>query len=156
MRCRRLLVVEVHSDALYLLLTQLTPLFLSSRPRAHLPLPTPLSWLPFPIARHCDAAATVVVPESLVPWTHFIFLVLVQRLHFCCQFRGPGSERILAFELLTSYFFLWPFSTVTVGRGFLPKLVGDSTVENTWGAKWIPRLLFEIYTILWFEFDLCG
>ena len=68
----------------------------------------------------------------------------------------PGSERLLNFGLLTSYFFWWRFAPVAVGRGCLPKLVGDGTAENSWGANWIPRLFYEEYTILWFDFDLCG
>ena len=68
----------------------------------------------------------------------------------------PVSERLLTFGLLTSYFFWWRFVLVTVAHGCLPNLVGDGTVENSWGENWIPRLFYEEYTILWFDFDLCG
>ena len=105
-RCRHSLVVDVQSDAFYLLLPQLTPPLSSLRSRAHLPLPTPPSCSPFPKDRHRDAAATVVVPKSPIPRTHCIFLVLDQRLRCCRQLRGPGSEKILTFGLLTSFFFL--------------------------------------------------
>ena len=67
----------------------------------------------------------------------------------------PGIERLLTFGLLNSYFFWWRFAPVTVERVYLPNLVGDSTVENSWGANWIPRLFHKEYTILWFEFYLC-
>ena len=40
---------------------------------------------------------------------------------------------------LTSYFFLWRFVLVTVGRTSLPYLVCNNTVENSWGVNWIPR-----------------
>ena len=122
-------VGDVHSDVLYLLLTQLTPLFSLSIPRAH--LPTPPDWSPIPKARHRDAAATVVIPKYLIPRTHCLFLFLSQ--HFRCrrQSCGPGSERLLTFGLLTLYLFLWQFAAVTVGRGCLPNLVGDGTVENS-------------------------
>ena len=68
----------------------------------------------------------------------------------------PGSEIILTFGLLTSYLFWWQFAPVTVERSCLPNLVGDGTVENSWGANWITILFFDEYTILWFVFDLCG
>ena len=45
---------------------------------------------------------------------------------------------------------------MTVGHGCLPNLVGDGTIENSWGSNSIPRLLYKKYIILWFEFDLCG
>ena len=32
---------------------------------------------------------------------------------------------------------------MTVGRSCLPNLVGDGTVENSWGANWIPRLFYK-------------
>ena len=149
-------VVDVHSYALYILLHHLTPLLSSSIPRDHLPLPTPPSWLPIPKARHCDTAATAVVPESMIPWTNCLLLVLGQRLRCRCQFYGTGSERLPTFGLLTSYLFLWRFAPVNVGHICLPNLVGDGTVENRWGAKLIPGLLYKEYTSLWFEFDLCG
>ena len=97
---------DVHSDALYCVLPQLTHPLSSSRPRAHLPLPTPPSWSPFPKARHCDTVATAAVPEYPIPQTHCLFLVLSQRL--CCRHRfcGPCSEILLTFGLLNSYFFL--------------------------------------------------
>ena len=47
------------------------------------------------------------------------------------------------FGLLTSYFFWWWFALVTVGRASLPSLVGNDSVENSWGANWIPRLFYE-------------
>ena len=98
-------IVDVHSDALYLLLTKFSPPLSSLRPRAHLPLPTPLSWSPITKACHCNAAATVVVPEYPIPWKHCLFHVLGQRLRCCRQFRGTGNEILLTFGLLTSYFF---------------------------------------------------
>ena len=45
---------------------------------------------------------------------------------------------------------------MTVGRSCIPNFVGDGTVENSWGEKWIPRVFYEEYKILWFEFDLYG
>ena len=148
------IIRDLHSDALYLLLPQLTPLLSSSRSRAHLPLTTHLSWLPFTKARHRNAGATVVVPKYSIPWPFFLFLVLIQRLCCCRRFRGLGSERILTVGFLTLYLFWWRFAHMTLGRGCLPNLVGDGTVENSWGVNLIPRLLNEGYTILWFEFDL--
>ena len=59
-------------------------------------------------------------PEYTIPRTHCIFLVLHHRLRFHRQFRGPVSETLLTFELLTSYFFSWQFALVTVGRASLP------------------------------------
>ena len=88
---------DVHSDALYLLLPKFNPPFLLSKHWSHLPLPTPPLWLTITQARHRDAAASVVVPEYLIPWTHFIFLVLYQRLCCRCWLRGPFSEILLNF-----------------------------------------------------------
>ena len=48
------------------------------------------------------------------------------------------------------------FAHGTVGRSCLPNAVGDGTVEKSWGANWIPILLYKEYTTFWFEFDLCG
>ena len=123
-------VGDIHSDALYLLLPQFTPQLSSSIPWAHLPLPTPPSWLPIPKAWHHDASASVVVPKYPIPWTHCLFLVLCQRLRRRRKFRGPVSEGLLIFGLLTSYLLWWRFSPVTFGRGCLPNLVGDGTIEK--------------------------
>ena len=149
-------VGEFHSDALYLMLPQLTHLLLLSKSQAHIPLPTPLSLSPITQARHRDAAASVVVPKYHIPRTNCLFLFLRQRLRCRRRLRGPFSERLLTFGLLTSYFFWWQFALVTVERASIPNLVGNDTVENSWGANWIPRLFDEEYTILWLDFDLCG
>ena len=63
------------------------------------------SWSPITKDRYCNAATSVVVPESLITQTHCLFLVLRQRLRRRRQFRGPISERLINFGLLTSYFF---------------------------------------------------
>ena len=104
--------------------------------------------------------------------THCIFWFLNWRL--CCRRRNLGLTvntptpllslsvlwdrqwKTTYIGLLTLYFFLCRFAPVTVGHGCLPNLVGDGTVENSWGAHWMPRLFYEWYIILWFEFDLCG
>ena len=140
----------IHSDTLYLLLPQLTPMFSSSRPQYHTPLTTPLSWSPISKARHRDAAATVVVPESPIPRTYCLFLVLSKRFRRC-RLCAPGSEKLITFELLNLFFFWWRFATVTVGCGCLSNLFGEGNVVNSWGANWISRLLYEEYTTLWFE-----
>ena len=74
-------VGDVHSDALYLLLPQLTHPLSLLRPQDYLPLPTPLPWSPIPKALHHSAAASIVVTESLISPTHCLFLVLRQYLH---------------------------------------------------------------------------
>ena len=135
-------VGDVQLEAFYLLFYQLTPPLLSSKPRAHIPLPTPPSWSQIYQVRHLDAAASVIVPESPTPRTHCLFLVLRQRLRRR-RFRGPVSEIPLTFGLLNSYFFWRWFVFVTVGRTILPNLVGDDTVENSWVANWIPRLFYK-------------
>ena len=134
------------------MLPQFMPPLSSSRPRAHLLLPTPPLWSPFPKARHRDTVASVVVPEPLIPRTNFLFLFLRRRLRRRCQLCGPGSEIILTFELMTSYFFWRWFAPVTIRRGCQTNLVGDSTIENSWGANWIPILFYEEYKILWLSF----
>ena len=136
-------VGDIHSDVLYLLFLQFTPLLSPPIPLTCLPLTTPLSWLPIPKAFYCDTEATVVVPKYPIPRTHDIFFVLGQRLHRCRRFRGPGSERLLTFGLLNSYLFWWQFAPMTVGCGCLPNLVGDGNVEKSWGANWIPRLFYK-------------
>ena len=47
----------------------------------------------------------------------------------------------------------WWFAPVNFEHGCLHDLVGDITVKNSWGANWIPRLFYEEYIILWFEFN---
>ena len=39
-------------------------------PHDHLLIPEPLQLFPIPQARHCDAAASVVVPESIFEASH--------------------------------------------------------------------------------------
>ena len=147
---------DIHSDAMSLLIPHPTPPLLSSISRDHLPLPTHLIWLSITQSHHRDTVASVIFPESSIPRTHCLFLVLLRRLCCCCWFHGPVSERLLTFELLTSYFLWCRFARVTVGRAIPPNLVGNDTDENIWGANWIPKLFYKEYTILWFEFDLCG
>ena len=79
---------DVHSGALSPLLIPPTPLLSSLNPRAQLNLPTPPLLLPITQFHHCNAAASVVVPESStpplftpIPFTYCLFLVLRQRLH---------------------------------------------------------------------------
>ena len=55
----------------------------------------------------------------------------------------PVSKILLTFGFLTSYFFWWRFSLMTVGRTSIPNLFGNYSVENSWGANWIPRLFYE-------------
>ena len=116
-------VGDIHSDALYLLLPQLKPTLSASKPRSHLPLPTPLPWSPITQARHRDAASSVVAPKYPIPRTNFLLLVLRRRLRRCCQFRGTVSERLLTFGLLTSYFFWWWFALVAVESASLTNIV---------------------------------
>ena len=120
----------VISGASSLLIPPQTPPSLSSISQNRLSLLTPL--LLFPILRdhHISVAAWVVVPKSLpppssslIPWTHFLFLILRWRLQRCRRFRGPVSERLLTFGLLNFYFVWWRFALVTVGRSSLPYLV---------------------------------
>ena len=122
---------DVHSEALYLLLPELTPTLSSLIPWGHIPLLTPPSWSLIPKARHRDAAASIVVPEYPIPQTHGIFLVLRQHPRCRRQLCGPGSERLLTFGLLTLYLFWRQFVPMTVGRSCLPKLGEDGTVENS-------------------------
>ena len=149
-------VRDIHSDALYLLLPQLMPPVLLLRPWAHLPLPTHPLWLPITQDIHRDEGASFVVPKYLIPWTHCILLVLHRQLHCHLWFHGPVSEILLIFGSLNFYLLWWKFAVVTVGRASIPNYVGENTVQNSWGANWIPRLFYKEYTILWFEFDLCG
>ena len=88
-------VRDVHSGASSLLLPPLTPLLLSSIPWSHLPLPTPPSLLPIYQACNRNAAASVVVPESLPPpllslIPCCLFLVLRRLLCRRCWLRGPA------------------------------------------------------------------
>ena len=96
---------DVQSDALYFLLPNPTPMLSSSRPLDHLSLLTPPLWSSIPQARHSNAAAFVVVPESPIPQIHHISLVYRRQLRCHHQFRGPVSEVLLTLGLLTSYFF---------------------------------------------------
>ena len=105
-------VGDVHLDALSFMLPLKTPLLSSLRRRAHLPLPKPPLLSPIPQAHHRDAAASIVVPESTpppslypIPRMRCLFLFLHRRLHCRRQFRGPVSETLLTFGLLTLYFF---------------------------------------------------
>ena len=89
---------DVHSGASSLLLPPSMPPLSLSGPHDHLPLLTPLLLLSITQDRHGDAAAYVVVPESLqaplssrIPLTHRIFLILRQHLRCCCQFHKPVS-----------------------------------------------------------------
>ena len=149
-------VVDDHLDAVYFMISQLTPPLFSSRNLAHLSLLKLLPRSPIPQAFHTDAAASAVVSKYPISRKHFLFLVLHRRLYRRCQLRGPVSEGLLTFGLLTSYFFWWRFVLVTVGNASLHNLVVYDTVENSWVANWTPRLFYEKYTIFWFEFDLCG
>ena len=69
-------VGDVHSDVLYFMHPQLTSLLSLSIPRDHISLPTPPLWSPFTKAYHFDASASVVIPESPIPQTYCLFLVL--------------------------------------------------------------------------------
>ena len=67
---------------------------------------------PIPKDPHHNAAASVVFPEYSppplscpIPQTRHLFIVLLQRLCRRRRLRGPVSERLLTFGLLTSYFF---------------------------------------------------
>ena len=57
---------------------------------------------------------------------------------------------------LTSYFIWRRFSLVTVGRASLPYLVRYRHCWKQLRCKINTQRLTKEYTILWFEFDLCG
>ena len=149
-------VGDVHSDTCYILLPKFMSPLSFSIPWDSLPLSTPPSWWPIPTARHCEAAASVVVPKFLISQTHCIFLVLRQRLRRHCQFRGPGSERLFTFGLLTSYFSWWRFALVTVGHASLTCLVWYIHCQKQMRCKLDTQRLCKEYTILWFKFNMCG
>ena len=91
-----------------------------SSPRDHLPLPTPPSLSPIPQARHRDAAASAVFPESSFEDSHKV-----------------KTNYLLGYWLIISFgdsFYLW-----MVGALVYLTLFGIYTVENSWGINWIPR-----------------
>ena len=121
------------------------------------------SFSPITQARHRDATASVVVPGSSpplllspIPHTRRLFLVLLWCLRCYCQFRGPVSKKLLTFRLLTSYFVWWRFALVTVGSASLPYLVRYRYGWKEFRCKLNTQIIYKKYTILWFEFDLCG
>ena len=59
------------------------------------------------------------------------------------SFEVSQSLKITYLLVFDFVFFWWQFALVTVGRGCLPNLVGDGTVENSRGANWILRLFYE-------------
>ena len=92
------IIGDVHSGASSLLLPPPTPLLSLSSPWSYLSMPKPQLLSSITQAYHRDATASVVVPESFsplssspIPRTRRLFLVLLQRLCRCCQFRGPVS-----------------------------------------------------------------
>ena len=62
----------------------------------------------------------------------------------------------LSFGLLTLYLFWWRFALVNVGRASLPYLVRYRHCWKQLRCKLNIHILYEEYTILCFEFYLCG
>ena len=89
-------------------------------PQAHLPLPTPPSLSPIPQARHCNAAAFVVVPELIITSSHKLNTTYLLGCWLRILF-GDGFRLWLLVALVYLTFF------------------GIDTVEKSWCVNWIPR-----------------
>ena len=66
------------------------------------------------------------------------------------------SERLLTFWVVEFVFFWCRFALVTVGRASLPYLVWYIHRWKQLRFKLNIQRLYKEYTILWFDFDLCG
>ena len=62
----------------------------------------------------------------------------------------------LLFGLLTLYFVWWRFALVTVGSASIPYFVWHRHRWKQLRCQLNIQRLYEEYTILWFEFDLCA
>ena len=130
-------VRDVHSGASSLLLPPPTHQFLLLCPWDHLPLTMPLTLLPITQARNCYASSSVVVPKYSFEAIHLV-------------------KDYLSFGLLSLYLIWWRFTLVTVGRASLPYPVWYIHRWKQLRCKLNTKRLYKEYTILWFEFDLCG